>query len=134
MRGMYREGGEGMSKALKFAAQLILLCAVSWLGNQAALLSGLPVPGNVFGMVLLFGLLCLGVVKLEYVQEAADFLLKHMLFFFIPLAVGLMNWGRLFYEEGLVLAAAVVISSVVPLWLVGFLAQYSARRDKGCNS
>ncbi len=123
-----------MKKALMFAAQLVLLCVVSWLGNQAAVVSGLPIPGNVVGMVLLFCLLCLGVIRLEYIQEAADFLLKHMLFFFIPLAVGLMNWGQLFYDHALVLAAAVVVGSIVPLWLVGFLAQYSAKGEKGCNN
>lgn len=123
-----------MKKGLKFAAQLILLVAVCWVGNQIALLSGLPIPGNVFGMILLFGLLCLGVIKLQYIQEAADFLLKHMLFFFVPLAVGLMNWGRLFYDHALVLAAAVVIGAVVPFWVVGFLAQYSAKEEKQCNN
>lgn len=123
-----------MKKVLTFVAQLILLCAVSWLGNQIALLSGLSIPGNVFGMILLFCLLCLGVIKLQYIQHAADFLLKHMLFFFIPIAVGLMNWGQLFYDHALVLAAAVIIGAVVPFWLVGFLAQYSAKEEKQCNN
>ncbi|MDR7867119.1 MAG: CidA/LrgA family protein [Sporomusaceae bacterium] len=123
-----------MKKALKFVAQLILLCAVSWLGNQIALLSGLPIPGNVFGMILLFCLLCLGVIKLHYIQQAADFLLKHMLFFFVPIAVGLMNWGQLFYDHALVLAAAVIIGAVVPFWLVGFLAQYSAKEENRCSN
>lgn len=119
-----------MKKVLRFAAQLILLCAVSWLGDQLALLSGLPIPGNVFGMILLFCLLCLGVIKLEYVQEAADYLLKHMLFFFIPIAVGLMNWGRLLYDHALVLSAAVIIGAVVPFWLVGSLAQFLAKEEE----
>lgn len=119
-----------MKKVLKLVAQTILLCAVYWVGDQIALVSGLPIPGNVFGMILLFGLLCLGVIKLQYIQEAADFLLKHMLFFFVPFAVGLMNWGQMFYDHALVLAAAVIIAAVVPLWIVGFLAQHSSKEAK----
>jgi holin-like protein len=123
-----------MRKALRFAAQFGLLWAVWWLGDRMAVWSGLPVPGNVVGMALLFGLLCLGAVKLEHIGEAADFLLRHMLFFFIPIATGLMDWGQLFYDHALALAAAVVISSAVPLWIVGFLAQYAAKGDKGCSN
>ncbi|MFP5238268.1 MAG: CidA/LrgA family protein [Acidobacteriota bacterium] len=94
---------------------------------------GLPLPGNVVGVVALFTLLCLGVVKLEHVSHAADFLLRHLVFFFVPITVGLMDWGAVFKEYWLELSAAVVVSSLLPFWLVGSLTQWLHRRGKPCD-
>ncbi|MDF2572927.1 MAG: cidA 2 [Sporomusa sp.] len=120
-------------KGLQILGQGTLLWIVSWLGNQISLISGLPIPGNVFGMILLFVLLLCGVLKLNYIQDAADFLLKHMLFLFIPIAVGLMNWGSVFYENGIVLALALLAGAVLPLFTVGIVTQVLHKGDKGCN-
>ena len=54
---------------------------------------------------------------------AAEFLLKHLVFFFVPIAVGLMQWGSVFYDYGWVLAAAIVGSTALPLVIVGFMAR-----------
>ncbi len=117
-------------KLLQMIGQVTLLWIVYWLGNQITAITGLPIPGTVFGMVLLFLLLLCGIIKLHYIQDAADFLLKHMLFFFIPIAVGLMDWGTVFYEHGVVLAAALLAGAVLPFFTVGGLAQLLRRGDK----
>jgi holin-like protein len=49
------------------------------------------ISGNVIGMLLLFLLLCLGVVKLGQIEDTADFILKNMSFFFIPATVSFIN-------------------------------------------
>ncbi|NMC57664.1 MAG: CidA/LrgA family protein [Eubacteriaceae bacterium] len=43
-------------------------------------------PANVLGMILMFILLCLKVVKLEQVGDVAAFLTSNMGFFFVPAA------------------------------------------------
>jgi holin-like protein len=116
-------------RAVGFVGQVVLLWAVLWLGNRIAAATGLPVPGNVVGVLLLFGLLLAGIVKLEQVQDAADFLLRHLVFFFIPVAVGLMNWGETFYRYGLVLAVAIVVGSLLPFWTVGLVSQRLHKRN-----
>jgi holin-like protein len=77
--------------------------------------------------------LCFGVIKLEQISDAADFLLKHLVFFFVPITVGLMEWGGVFKEYWLVLLSAVVVSSLVPFWLVGFVTQRLHRRRGPCD-
>ena len=117
-------------KLLRMIGQGLLLWLIYWLGNQITAVTGLPIPGTVFGMVLLFGLLACGVLKLSYIQETADFLLKHMLFFFIPVAVGLMDWGAVFYEHAVVLAAALLAGAVLPFFTVGIITQLLHRERK----
>ena len=51
------------------------------------------------------------------------FFLRHLVFFFVPIAVGLMQWGSVFYDYGWVLAAAIVGSTALPLVIVGFMAR-----------
>ena len=121
-----------MKKKLQFLGQLVLLCAIYWIGNKVVLLAGLPIPGNVVGIVLLYSLLNLGVIRLEFVQDAADFLLRHLVFFFIPVAVDLMNWGGLFYKYGLLLALAIFVSTILTFLGTGFIAQWLQRGEKTC--
>ncbi|MBP3400904.1 MAG: CidA/LrgA family protein [Selenomonadales bacterium] len=84
-------------------------------GNLIASVIPFPIPGNVVGMVLLFVALCLGIVKVEQLSVASSFLLKHLTFFFIPLAVGLMNWGELFMEHSVTIGISIVASALLTL-------------------
>ena len=123
-----------MKKYFVILRQLFVLTAIYWLGNQLVVFMGLPIPGNVVGVLLLLGMLMTGVLKLHHVQEAADFLIKHMLLLFIPVAVGLIDMGGLFYDNALVFTGAIVISAVVPFWFVGFVTQLWDRRKKNCSN
>jgi len=117
-----------MTQTIKALGQLALLWLIYWACDWLVTTTGLPVPATVLGVVALFLLLLTGVVKLHHVQDAADLLLKHLVFFFIPVAVGLMEWGGVFYEHGLVLLAAILVSTIVPIIAVGLASQRMQRR------
>ena len=121
-----------MKKIVRFLGQLAVLIVIYIVGDQIVLRTGLPLPGNVVGIVLLYALLNLGVLRLEQVQDAADFLLRHLVFFFIPVAVDLMNWGGVFYRYGLALALAIVVSTILTYLGTGYLAQWLHRDEKPC--
>ena len=114
---------------LKLGQQLAILWAICWLSNTLVDRTGLPIPGNVVGVIVLFGLLTLGLVKLEHIQDAADFLLKHLVFFFVPVSVGLMNWGHVFQEHALTFSAAILVSTLLPFWVVGYITQWLHGRN-----
>jgi Putative effector of murein hydrolase LrgA len=122
-----------MTQTFKFLAQIALLALIYAAAKYFVELTGLPIPANVLGIVILFTLLASGIIKERHVSDAAGFLLKHLVFFFIPIAVGLMTWGEVFYDYGLVLLAAIVISSFLPLLTVGYLVQYLQKGDKSCK-
>lgn len=122
-----------MRKYVQIIGQVMILWGIFSFGNLLSRLTGIPVPGNVIGMVLLFVLLVCNVIKLQYIEEGANFLLKHMLFFFIPVAVGLMNWGPLFYENGLALTLAIVLGAVIPLFMVGWVIQLLHKEGERSN-
>ena len=119
-----------MTETIKALGQLALLSAIYWGSAWVVHAYALPVPANVLGVVVLFTLLALGVVKLEHVALAADFLLKHLVFFFVPITAGLLDWGGVFAEHGLALAVALVVSSALALAVAGRLSQALLRRRK----
>ena len=114
-----------MKETWKFLWQMAFLMALFLVG-----VTGLPMPGNVLGIIVLFLLLLTGVVKEDHISTAANFLLKHMVFFFVPVAVGLMQWGGVFYDYGWILLAAIVVGAILPLLTVGLLGRALRRRTR----
>ena len=107
----------------KLLLQTAILTAIFVGCDQLTRLTAIPLPGNVLGVIVLFFLLLTGIIKESHISLAAEFLLRHLVFFFVPIAVGLMQWGSVFYDYGWVLAAAIVGSTALPLVIVGFLAR-----------
>ena len=112
-----------MASVIKFLFQTILLVLVYMVCDWFVALTDFPIPANVLGIIVLFTLLSTGVVKEEYIQDAANFFLKHLVFFFVAVAVALINWGAVFYDFGLVLAIALLVSTILPFYAVGIMMQ-----------
>lgn len=81
---------------MKFIKQLAVIVFVCFAGELIRHIIPLPVPGSIWGLVLMFILLVTGVIKLEKVETAADFLVDCMPIMFVPGGVGLMrSWSTL---------------------------------------
>jgi len=103
-------------QTIKYLGQLAILCGIYLLSDYAVSLTGLPIPASVLGIVILFSLLCLGIIRVEHVEGTADFLLKHLVFFFVPIVTGLVEWGGVVREYGLTFVVAIVVSSLAALF------------------
>lgn len=117
-----------MKKAIIVVLQILFLLFLNELGYIIVNLLHLPVPGNVVGMILLFILLLTGAVKLSWVEAASSLLIKHLAFFFIPIAVGLMTFGSLFLKSGLSFLIVIIGSIVVGMYATGFISQGLVKR------
>ena len=100
-------------KLLKWMIGLSLLFGLSTLGNWMVETFSWKVPGNVIGMVLLLVLLLTKVIRVEWIEDSAGFLTKHLAFFFIPIAVGLMAYGTLLKAAGIPLLVTLLVSMAV---------------------
>lgn len=125
------EPGPRHALAVRIAAQLFVLWMIFWAGEWIVARLHLPIPGSVLGMLLLFLLLSLGMVREEWLQDGAAILTKHLAFFFIPIAVGLMQWGGLFWLDGHWLLLALGLSTLAALFVTGAIAQRLGQRHQG---
>lgn len=112
-----------MKNVWKIIGQIFLLWVIFYLSTGVVHFLHLPIPGSVLGMITLFALLSTGVLQERWLSEATNLLLKHLSFFFIPIAVELMEWGEFFLQKGLLLFLPLVVSTLVALLTTGGLVQ-----------
>ena len=89
---------------------------------------------SVWGMVLLFVLLCLKVIKLDQIEETADFLLSIMTITFVPVGASLITSFPAIKDEIVGIFAIIIISTVVCFFITGKVAQKiidSINKNKG---
>ncbi|WP_128103951.1 CidA/LrgA family protein [Paenibacillus sp. DCT19] len=110
--------------------QVAILMAFSLLMNQLAGALHLPVPGSILGMVALFLLLQTGVVKLRWIEVGAAWLLGELLLFFIPSAVGIMNYMPMLEHDGLQILFIVLLSTFLVMVCTGLVATRIAKRKE----
>jgi holin-like protein len=122
-RARIRHGFGAVAALMTGGAQVALLWAIHAVSNFVVTRLHLRVPGNIVGLLLLFTLLSTGVVRERWLARAANVMTKHLAFFFIPIAVGLMDWGGLLWQVGHWLLLAIVVSSVAGMVTSGGLIQ-----------
>ena len=76
---------------MKILIQLTILFGICLVGQLISGYLPIAVPGSVISMVILLVLLLVRLIKPVHIQEAADFLLKNMAFFFVPAGVQLIE-------------------------------------------
>ena len=92
---------------------------------------GVPLPENVLGMLLLLLALSVGIVKVEWVEGAAGFLLKHMMLFFAPIIVGVLPLMPVLWANAAPVAGGLVFSTLVTMAVTSLAAQGLMRKGVG---
>ncbi|MGE4548679.1 MAG: CidA/LrgA family protein [Intestinibacillus sp.] len=98
---------------MKYLRQLAILFALCVAGDLLSALCGNKLPGNVLGMSLLFLLLAFGVIRLNHVEDAADFFLKNMAFFFLPACLGILNVFPQIRTQLLPILAVIILTTLI---------------------
>ncbi|MBN2626517.1 MAG: CidA/LrgA family protein [Spirochaetales bacterium] len=102
---------------MKYFRQLIIILGAYFLGMLLEYTLKLPIPGVVLGLVLLFLALQTGLIKEEWVEGTADFLLTHMAFLFLPAGVGLMTSAGVLKGNVLPFTVIIILTTAV-VWTV----------------
>ncbi|MFD0716575.1 CidA/LrgA family protein [Paenibacillus sp. GCM10027626] len=119
-----------MKKVGSIIGQIALLYGISFVANALVDFVHFPIPGSIVGIIVLFLLLQLRIVKLEWLEGGAGFLHKELLLFFIPASVGIMQYGGILYTSGVAAVATIVISTVAVLAVTGIAAQAITRKKE----
>ena len=117
---------------MKYLFQTGIIFAVTFIGEILARLIPLPIPGSIYGVVLLFVLLLTGILKLKHVEGAGNFFLAILPFLFISNCVSLMESMSLLGENVVAIVILTVVSTLVVMIVTGGVAQLfiNARKRK----
>lgn len=109
---------------------LTLIFGVSFAGEALSRLLPLPVPGSIYGLVILLILLMTKVVKLEKIRATGDFLLSLMPLMFIAPSVGLMTSYEDWRAFLVPLIVILPVSTLIVMGVTGRIAQRILRRKE----
>ena len=117
---------------MKYLRQFGIILGVTCAGEIMKYFIPLPIPGSIYGLILMFLLLLMRVIKVEHVKETGEFLIEIMPLMFIPAGVGLVtSWNQL--QSFLVpLLVITVVSTFVVMIVTGKVTHFliSKRGEK----
>lgn len=102
---------------------LCVILVVSCLGEVLRYFLPLPIPANIYGLLLMLLVLQLKIVKLETVRSTAEFIIGNMTAIFIVPAVGLLTSYEELGSMLLPFLVIVVVSTIVVMGVTGRATQ-----------
>lgn len=115
----------------KIVFQVFILLGSSILGNEITQLFQLHVPGSMVGILLILLLLETKIIRLEWLEAGANILITELILFFIPSAVGVIQYRQIMLDNGVRFGFVIFLSTVTVMICTGFLAEFVNKIGKG---
>ncbi len=115
--------------AMETLLQAGFLIGLWWVCDTAARAVGAPLPGGVLGLFALAAALMSGLLPSRFVARGAGALLNHLLLFFIPAAMTLLNHPEIFGWTGLKILAVVVTGVIMVMAGAGLAVEWHISRS-----
>lgn len=119
---------------MKYVKQFLIILIMAVLGGILNWLIPLPIPATVWGMLLMFIALMCGLVKLDQVEDTADFFMGIMPMLFVPLAVGLMDTWQILADYAMPIIIIVVASFFICYAVTGKTADIIISRSSRADA
>lgn len=115
---------------MKYVKQFGIILLISFLGEVLNAVLPFPIPGSIYGMVLLLIGLLTHWIPLSAVHETGKFLIELMPLMFIPAGVGLMTSFSVLRPVCIPVLVITFVSTVLVMAACGRITQFSIRRRR----
>ena len=115
---------------MKLLKQFSLILVILALGEYiSSIISNFNViPGSIIGIIILFLLLKIGIIKIDKVEDISNFLLDNMAIFFIPAGVSLIQSLDIISSNIIVLAITIIISTILVMSITAIVVEKMIKR------
>lgn len=113
---------------MKLLREIGIIFTILLLGEFLNKITGVPIPGNIIGMIILLTCLVTGILKIEMIDNIANFLLDHLAFLFVPAGVGVVKNFNLIKNEWVDILIILTVSTILVMGVTGFTVQFLKRR------
>ncbi|MGV3244842.1 antiholin-like murein hydrolase modulator LrgA [Staphylococcus sp. 11261D007BR] len=114
---------EKKEKTYGFLHQVLVMSLILFVSKIIESFMPIPMPASVIGLVLLFVLLCTGVVKLGQVETVGTALTNNIGFLFVPAGISVVNSLGILSQSPFLIIALIIISTLLLLICTGFISQ-----------
>lgn len=119
---------------MKVLVQLSLIMAICLLGELMSSIIPFPLPGTIIALLILFILLKSKVIKLSWVEDAGNLLLKNMSLLFVPVGVKIMAYfgiiKDIWWKLLLLCIAATILSFFATALVVSLIMKITKKGEK----
>ena len=112
---------------------LTVLLVFQLLGEVLVHFAGLPIPGPVIGLLLLFLSLCVRGSLAAPLRDTANGLLQHLSLLFVPAGVGVMVHFSRVAHEWLPILVAIIVSTALAIGVSALVMQALMRGRGGAD-
>lgn len=119
---------------MRVPVQLAVIFAICIAGEFLYRIVGIPIPGNIIGMIILLLLLCTKILKPEQISGVSSFFLNHLALFFLPPSIAIMTVGEDILSQWPMLLLLCIALTVVTLVATGLTTQFFiGRQERNSN-
>lgn len=115
---------------MRIPLQLAVIFAICVAGEVLHRIVGVPLPGNIIGMVILLILLCTKAIKPEHISGVSGFFLKHLALFFLPPSIAIMTVGDDILSKWPLLLFLCIAFTIITIAMGGWVTQFLVRRQE----
>ena len=115
---------------MRIPLQLAIIFGICVVGEFLHRIVGVPLPGNIIGMVILLALLCSKIIKLEQIAEVSGFFLKYLPLFFLPPSIAIMGVGDDILSRWPLLLSLCIVFTLITIAAGGISTQFLIRRQE----
>lgn len=115
---------------MKLIREVLWIIFFTFVGEVLNMLLPLPVPAGVYGLVLMLLFLMSGIIRLEEVEQAGNFLLETMSIMFLPAAVGIMTVAKILLPVMFPYMVIILLSTFFVMSVTGLSAEFILRKTE----
>ncbi len=115
---------------MKYLKQLLIITFIALIGETMNYLIPLPIPGSIYGLLLMFLALYFKIIRLDQVTATGKFLLEIMpIMFIVPAAKLVSSWDVV---KGVLVQGTIIscVTTVAGMAIVGRITQAVIRSSK----
>lgn len=111
-------------KVYGFLHQAVIISLVLFISKIIESFIPIPIPASVIGLVLLFILLCTGIVKLGEVEKVGTALTNNIGLLFVPAGISVVNSLGVIGKNPILIIGLIIVSTLLLLICTGYVTQF----------
>ena len=108
---------------MQYVSQIAIIFSISFAGETLNRLLPLPIPGSIYGLVIMLICLMLGIVKLDKIKAVSDWFISLMPIMFVGPIVGLMDTFDSYKAYIIPLFVISIVTTVITMSVTGLTSQ-----------
>lgn len=110
--------------------EFLIILSINYLGVLLEKVLHLPTPGTVNGLILLFILLSMKIIKLNQINNVGEFFIANMIITFIPPSVKLIEVMDLLKVDFFKLILLLVLTTLITMVVTSIFVDFLMRGEK----